>query len=271
MTEKIKLELNPILRYALLPLLAACAQAAGPASGLSLSQLKPGVSFQWQLTGAIDTRTSAQVVDLDLFDASPQTISQLKAQGKKLICYVSVGSWENWRPDASQFPKEVIGKDYAGWPGEKWLDIRQIDKLAPSLRARFDLCKQKGFDGLEPDNIDGYQANTGFPLSVADQLRFNRWIADEAHKRGLSIGLKNVPDLAAQLEPSFDWALTEDCFDQGWCEKLSGFVGKGKPVFMVEYTDTGVDFVAACQRAKALGFTAILKNRGLDAWKKDCN
>ena len=230
----------------------------------------PRSSFQWQLTGAIDTQTKAQVVDIDLFDASPRIIAQLKAQGKRLICYVSVGSWEVWRPDSAQFPKEVIGKEYEGWAGEKWLDIRQIDKLAPVLRSRFDLCKQKGFDGLEPDNIDSYQTKTGFSLTKADQLRFNRWLADEAHKRGLSIGLKNVPELAVELEPHFDWALLEDCFDQGWCEQMKLFSQKGKAVFMTEYTDTSVDFARACAGAKTLGFTAILKNRDLDSWVETC-
>lgn len=246
-------------------LLTACGMAAAPV-------WRPAVqsSFQWQLTGAVDTRTPAEVVDVDLFDVAPATLQSLKAQGKKLICYVSVGSREDWRPDAAQFPREVIGKDYEGWAGEKWLDIRQIDKLAPVLRTRFDLCKQKGFDGLEPDNIDGYQTDTGFPLTKADQLRFNRWLADEAHKRGLSIGLKNVPELSAELEPYFDWALTEGCFEQGWCEQMRVFSQKNKAVFMTEYTDTSVDFAKACVQAKTWGFTAILKNRNLDAWIKTC-
>ncbi len=69
--------------------------------------------------------------------------------------------------------------------------------LAPLMRARLDLCQAKGFDAVEPDNIDGYQVDggTGFPLTAGDQLRYNRWIAAEAHCRGLSIGLKNDSDM----------------------------------------------------------------------------
>jgi len=78
----------------------------------------------------------------------------------------------------------VLGNDYEGWAGEKWLDIRQISTLAPIMRARLDLCKQKGFDAVEPDNIDGYTNATGFPLTAQDQLDYNIWLANEAHARG---------------------------------------------------------------------------------------
>ena len=83
--------------------------------------------------------------DIDLFENSAAVVAALHARQRKVICYVSVGSWEEWRPDASGFPAEVIGKDYGGWPGEKWLDIRRIDLLAPLMRARLDECKAKGF------------------------------------------------------------------------------------------------------------------------------
>ena len=42
------------------------------------------------------------------------------------------------------------------------------------MAARFDLCRQKGFDAVEPDLVDGYIQTTGFPLTAADQLTYNR-------------------------------------------------------------------------------------------------
>jgi len=161
-----------------------------------------------------------------------------------------------------------------GWEGEKWLDIRQIDKLAPILLARLDLCAAKGFDGIEPDNIDGFGADTGFPLTYADQLAFNRWLADEAHARGLSIGLKNDSEQVADLLPLFDWALTEDCFAQEWCEEMTPFIAVGKAVFAAEYTDewTVAQFLnQVCPQADDLGLSVILKNRDLDAWRQACS
>lgn len=213
----------------------------------------------------------ASVYDIDGFEASADLVARLHTLGRHVICYISAGTWEDWRPDASQFPSSVIGKDDAGWPGEKWLDIRQISTLAPVLAKRLDMCKAKRFDAVEPDNIDGYANDTGFPLSYADQLAFNRWIAAQAHLRGLSIGLKNDADQVNDLVSAFDWALTEDCFAQGWCDQLAPFVRQGKSVFAAEYTDTGMTLGAFCPRALSLGLSGILKHRELDAWVDACS
>jgi hypothetical protein len=86
----------------------------------------------------------------------------------------------------------VLGSGLEDWPGEKWLDVRQIDTLAPIMRSRLDLCKSKGFDAVEADHVDGYSNSSGFPLSAEDQLRYNRFLASKAHARGLSIGLKTT-------------------------------------------------------------------------------
>jgi hypothetical protein len=229
-----------------------------------------GASWQWQLSGPIDTSVNASIFDLDMFETSAATVAGLHNQGKKVICYISVGSWEGWRPDAGQFPPEVLGTDYDGWPGEKWLDIRRIDLLAPILRARLDLCAEKGFDGIEPDNIEGYTNNTGFPLTYQDQLVFNIWLAKEAHARGLSIGLKNDSGQVADLLTYYDWALTEECFDQGWCSDMSPFITAGKPVFAAEYTETGIILDDFCPQAATLKFSAILKHLNLNAYREVC-
>ncbi|RME99796.1 MAG: hypothetical protein D6768_14255 [Chloroflexi bacterium] len=234
-------------------------------------QPTPGLTWQWQLDQPVDTSYDVAVYDVDLFETETAVIADLHAQGKKVICYLSAGSWEEWRPDADQFPPAVLGNDYDGWPGEKWLDIRQIDQLAPIMRARLDLCRDKGFDAVEPDNIDGYTNDTGFPLTYDDQLAYNIWLAEEAHVRGLAIGLKNDDEQVTDLLPYFDWALTEDCFDQGWCEEMSPFIVAGKPVFAAEYTDTGITADDFCPQAEALGFSAILKHRDLDAWVEVCS
>lgn len=234
-------------------------------------QPSPGTTLQWQLDGSpLDMSLVVDAYDIDLFDTSASTVAALHVQGAFVICYMSAGSWEEWRPDAADFPPELLGKDYVGWEGEKWLDIRRLDLLAPLLRARMDLCRLKGFDALEPDNIDAYTNDTGFPLSATDQLNFNRWLAQEAHSRGLSIGLKNDPDQAAELVSDFDWALTEDCFDQGWCEQMSVFIAAGKAVFAVEYTDTRITLDEFCPQALDQNFSAMLKHRDLDAYQSAC-
>lgn len=233
-------------------------------------QSEVGSTWQWQLEGEINTSFDVDMVDLDLFKTEASVVNALHAQGQFVICYISVGSWEDWRPDAAQFPASVLGKDYEGWPGEKWLDIRQIDLLAPIMLARLEECKVKGFDGIEPDNIDAHTNDTGFPLTYENQLAYNIWLAVEAHERGLSIGLKNNPEQVADLLANFDWAMTEDCFDEDWCEQMLPFISAGKPVFAAEYTDTGITPEEFCPQSIELGFSAIFKNRELDAYLETC-
>jgi hypothetical protein len=229
-----------------------------------------GLTWQWQIGDLdIDTSIKADVYDIDLY-VDQAIIDELHAKGRKVICYISVGSWEDWRPDIDQFPPEVLGNDYDGWAGEKWLDIRRIDLLAPIMRARLDLCKSKGFDAVEPDNMEIYTNNTGFPLTYGDQLKFALWLADEAHKRGLAIGQKNASDQVGDLVNIYDFAITEDYFFYKDAESMLPYVKAGKPVFAAEYTDLPGDFSAFCEQAKQLKFSVILKNRGLDVWLQTC-
>jgi len=229
-----------------------------------------GLTWQWQIgNNAIDTSIEADVYDIDLY-VDQVIIDELHAQGRKVICYISVGSWEDWRPDKNDFPSAVLGNKYEGWKGERWLDIRQIEKLAPIMLARLDLCQAKGFDAVEPDNMEVHTNNTGFPLTYDDQLRYALWLAGESHKRGLAIGVKNAPDQVEDLVEHFDFAITEDAFYYGWAEKMNPFIEAGKPVFAAEYTDLDGDFDSFCQKSKELNFNTILKKRGLDSWIKTC-
>ena len=160
------------------------------------------------------------------------------------------------------FPESVLGDPLEGWPGERWLDIRQIDLLAPIMSARLDLAQSKGCDGVEPDNIDGYANQSGFQLSADDQLAYNRWLAEQAHLRQLSIGLKNDLDQVSDLLPHFDWALNEQCFQYNECDLLLPFIQAGKAVFGVEYE---LEPDAFCSQANALDFDWLKKNLELDA------
>lgn len=226
----------------------------------------PGTLWQWQLTGTVDTTFDVAMYDIDLFDGPESTIRGLRPD-RVVVCYFSAGSWEDWRPDAADFPESVKGNALDGWPGEKWLDIRDLATLGPVMEARLDLAVAKGCVGVEPDNVDGYANTTGFPLTAADQLAYNRFLAAEAHERGLSVGLKNDLDQVVELLPDFDWALNEQCHQYSECHLLAPFVAAGKAVFGVEYELDPVDF---CPAANAAGFSFQKKNWDLDAWRHDC-
>jgi len=238
-----------------------------PVSRSDIWQPEPGTSWQWQLTGKIDPSFDVDMYDVDLFDTPQATIDDLHSDGRYVICYFSAGSYENWRSDAGDFPDNVLGRLLAGWPDERWLDIRQIDALSPVMQTRLDLAVEKGCDGVEPDNVDGYANNSGFPLSYDDQLAYNIWLAEQAHQRALSIGLKNDVDQIEDLEPYFEFAVNEECFTYDECERLQPFTEAGKAVFGVEYELEIEDF---CQQANETDYDFLKKNLDLDAERQSC-
>ena len=223
-------------------------------------------SWQWQLSTPVDQSVNVKMYDIDMFDNDASVVAALHAAGRKVMCYVDVGTWENWRPDAGQFPASVKGKNN-GWPGEKWLDVRRIDILGPIMKARMDLCQAKGYDALEPDNIDGYSNSTGFPLQYQDQIAYNTFIANEAHARGLAVALKNDLEQVGDLLPLFDFALDEQCFQYNECSLLLPFIGANKAVFEVEYKLNTNQF---CPSANTMNFNSMKKHLKLDAYRSPC-
>jgi hypothetical protein len=225
----------------------------------------PHTTWQWQLSGRLDLTVDAQLYDVDLFDTPVSAIEALHARGGRVACYFSAGSYERGRPDSAAFPRSLLGRPLAGWPGERWLDVRRRSVLEPIMRRRLDLCARKGFDSVEADNVDAYANRSGFPVRAADQLRYNRFLARTAHARGLSIALKNDLGQVHALVRDFDWALDEQCFQYDECGRLTPFTRAGKAVMVAEYERS--DF---CGPARTLGFMAMLKRVSLDAWRRPC-
>lgn len=218
------------------------------------------------MTGKIDTSLDVDMFDIDLFDTSKSTIQAIQANGAKVICYFSAGSFEPWRPDANQFPSTVKGDKMDGWD-ELWLDIRQLDVLRGIMGARLDLAVSKGCDGVEPDNVDGYTNRTGFNLTGNHQLAYNRMLASEAHARGLSIALKNDLDQVKDLVGDFDFAINEECHVWNECGLLQPFIKAGKAVFGAEYDLSTSQF---CSSANAMNMDFIKKRLSLDAYREAC-
>lgn len=239
---------------------------AGPTTPLPRWIPPPGTSWQWQLTSPVDTTVDVQVYDIDGFEATPELVSELHSKGRKVICYINAGASEDFRPDISSFPPEIQGKP-DGWDGEKWLDIRQLDVLRPIMAKRFDMCRDKGFDAVEADLVDGYANDTGFPLTAQHQLVYNRMLADLAHERGMSIALKNDLDQVAELLNDFDFAVNEQCVEYNECDKLIPFIQANKAVFHVEYQLDASEF---CPATLAMGFSSLQKWLSLEAARRPC-
>lgn len=252
-----------VAALALTALLPAVAEAIGGVPGTRHWQPPPRTTaWQWQLQGKIDPTVQAFAFDVDGFEASKGDVRALHRYRRRAICYLDVGSWESFRPDKDRFPASVIGKVYEGFPDERWLDVSRFQLFAKPLEARIAICARKRFDAVEPDNVAGWENDTGFQISRGDQLRFNRWIANQVHARGMAVALKNDPKQVKQLVHLFDFAIVEECFQYDECGYYKPFVDRGKAVFEAEYELRPDEF---CPAAAALGFSAIRKSYDLFA------
>lgn len=226
--------------------------------------LLPGMTWQWQLQGEVNMTYDVDLYDIDLFDTTTTQITALRGEGRYVVCYFSAGSFENWRDDATDFPASTLGEPLDGWEGERWLDVRD-ETVRQVLTARLDLAAAKGCDGVEPDNVTAKNNNTGFVITAADQLDFNRFLADTAHARGLTIGLKNDLDQIEDLVDWFDFAVNEQCLEFVECEIYSVFIDAGKPVLNAEYATDLVDKPkATCAQSAALDLSTLLLDIELD-------
>jgi hypothetical protein len=238
-------------------------------NGTGANRWTPKVSdtWQWQLMGTINTSYDVDVYDIDLFENSAATIQGLHDDGRRVVCYFSAGSYENWRPDRGEFEEADLGNTLGGWPDERWLDIRSTD-VRDIMTARLDLAVQKGCDAVEPDNVDGYTNATGFSLNADDQLDYNRFLASEAHQRGLAVALKNNVEQAAELVDDFDFTINEECNVYDECDSLALFIAAGKPVFNAEYADRFVNNASTrqtlCDEMNALGIRTLVLPLDLD-------
>jgi hypothetical protein len=259
--------------------------------------------FEYQISstdGQLPPLNTADVWALDGQLVSRETVQRLKAQGKYLVCYINVGSWDpgkedvqNWmKLDANKKPipgvgtypyyrykigntagnQPIWGKRYGAeaFNDEFWWNI-----FHPAVKAiidkRIDNCANKGFHALEPDNIDGhvYEDNgqlinqSGFGWSEEQITQFNRELAARVHARGLKIFQKNAADLVPSLADVYDGAIAEGCLYNEECGEYESYVRQGKPVYAIEYTDEMDENTfrqQACQ-SDSLPYSYVLKDR----------
>lgn len=238
--------------------------------------------FDWRLDKiqSNTTKVTAKTIDVDAFFTTKESIKKWQKEGRTVIAYISVATYESLRPDADEFPASIIGNIYPGFSNENFVDIREIDILKPIIRKRFDMIKEKGFDGIEPDNMDSYVRDvygsgdgTGFSLTIEDGKKYIDFIIKEAKDRNLSIGQKNAYELADDYVDRFDWALTEGIFHEGAQDRMRVYVENNKTVFATEYMDnmTKEHFLTnVCPKAEQIGYVAILKDRNLTEYIVNC-
>ncbi|KAK5058783.1 hypothetical protein LTR84_011047 [Exophiala bonariae] len=240
-----------------------------------------GTTWNYQLKVPLNNSANQgfQVWDIDLFDNEVEIISGLQQNGSRVICYFSAGSYEDWRSDKGSFSESDLGSPLDGWPGERWINVS-----SPAIRQimvkRLDMAENKGCDGVDPDNVDGYDNDNGLHLTEGDAIAYMNFLTTEAHSRSLSIGLKNSGAIIPAVINSTEWSVNEQCLQYNECETYAGFISANKPVFHVEYPkgDTTSDDedistterTKICEDTSARGFSTVIKNIDLDAWTELC-
>jgi hypothetical protein len=214
-----------------------------PLSTSSASDMGTG---QTAPTGAKAPATNPTVYDIDGLDNPASTVAALHGLGFKVICYVEVGAAENYRSDYSQFPASVLGNTMQGYSAERYIDIRS-PTVVQIIENRIAMCKQKGFDTVEPDIDESYDSSTGFPLTRTIEENYMKTLIAYAHSIGIGMLGKNMDDTgdtyAADMEPYVDGMLTEQCNQYATCNLLNSYTGK-KAVWNAEYQGPASSFCA---------------------------
>lgn len=273
------------------------------------------LSFHWLLSTPLDlnnpvhmgvrdfagrTLPEPDVYDIDGEINPKSTVDALHARGKKVICYIDAGVYETYRSDAWKFQQitpQIWGKPDAGWDDHYWLDIRRVDELEPIMKARMQMCKDKGFDAIEPDEIDAWENSldpatkqpsaehgaTGFAITYEDQLYYNRKLAQWAHEIGMSIGQKGDIIQTIDLVDHFDWTLNEECHAYSEClwpydptsdtevPGLQLYTQANKAVFVAEYKAyTTTRWTSICQSSRTRHFNTVRFRLDLDGARQPC-
>ena len=220
-----------------------------------------------QYDGAIDYGQRVDFYNLDGESTTAAQVARLKARGTRVICYINAGAWEPWRADARSFPAAVKGRAMDGWADERWLDVRRLDVLMPIMTKRIQACRAKGFDGIDPDNTDGYGNATGFKLTTGDSLTYLNRLAAVAHSQGMTIGLKNTLELVPQLARTVDFAVNEECLAYGECGAYAPLQALKKPILHIEYEGALADI---CARSPKASMFTVLAPPDLDGPLRRC-
>ncbi len=255
------------------------------------------VGWDWQIGASGDSNVTVPagitLLDLDGFNISASKVSSLKAQGIYTVCYIDAGSYEDGRSDSSLYPAylkifkdvqwnewfldvqdvfrpiqpagtQLVNNQWVDASGKPLVGLPTAGAFAPLLKARLKMCADKGFDALEPDNLQNDE-NAGGKVTQQQQLDFNSWIADAAHDVGLAAFQKNGPNKILQKDSAgkmmvekFDAILNEECQQYSECGPLAEYVKRGKLALNTEYTGT-----LDCALSSSLVINSIMKDLSL--------
>lgn len=217
---------------------------------------------EYQLGGAYPPAAHTQIVTRDRTEQA--------APGRYSICYVNSfqtqpGTLRWWKKKhPSLLLRDGAGRLVRdpGWPDEVLLDIRtssQRAELGALHRDWFAQCARKGFQAVEPDNLDSW-TRSAHRLKKPHAISFARRLVREAHRAGLAIAQKNTPQLSRNAL-GFDFAVAEECELYRECGSYVRVYGTR--LIEIEYTDNGRGAFRRACRVRAGQASILLRDRAL--------
>ena len=228
------------------------------------------------------------------------TIAELRGRASPpiIICRFTAGAVRLSDPDARKFPgfeaapperpDPPAAGSAIGWstfdpqaPDERFLDIRAQSRAAWSavMWKRFDLAAEIGCDGIDPDKSHVAMSDPGWTMEAAEQTSWLEELADQAHQRELSIGMRNGHTLPGQVDAladDFDWMMVERCGEFQDCDLVRPFINLQRAVFAIDYQtnvdgDSQLEAVVCSRQQGAMITDGLVKDDALSsAFRAPC-
>jgi hypothetical protein len=218
--------------------------------------------FDYQIGGAYRPSTSVRIVDRDRLDRP--------ARGRYNVCYVNAFQTQPadirwWKAKHGDLLLRKANGRYVvdGEWDEILLDTSTAAKrarLASIVGGWINRCASRGYDAVEPDNLDSYSRSSK-RLTRKDNVLFAKALARRAHAAGLAIAQKNDPSIAPKgRRIGFDFAIAEECQVYDECGAFTS--AYGRRVYELEYVDNGgaANFARAC-KARGAKISIVYRDR----------
>lgn len=248
---------------------------------------QPAQGEKWQIIlsekVSVQKVGDAPIVEMDLVEntnngGSRATVDNLHAAGKKVICYFSAGTSEDWRPDYKNFKKEDMANNLPEWKGENWLNTNSAN-VRDIMVKRIKLAADMGCDAIDPDNMDPYNnGGGGFGLKQADAVDYVNFLTGQALIYNMSLGLKNAMEIIPAVLGMIQFGVNEQCAQYKECKTYAPLINAGKAVLHIEYPnepDVNLTQDEMCKKDPAgfdlTKFSTVQKNMNLGQFVQYCS
>lgn len=220
--------------------------------------------FDYQIGGAYTPASDVAIVSRDN--------SESPAAGAYNICYLNAFQtqpedqnwWKTNHPDLLLKKSSGAYFEDPDWPGEFFLDTTTDAKRQALLaihQTTIDTCASKGFNAIEPDNLDTFTRSNGL-LTKANNLAFAALLSNYAHGKGLAFAQKNTGSelgSSGKTTAGFDFAIAEECQVYNECNSYTNVYGNN--VIEIEYSDNGKSAYTAACNARGASISIIYRDR----------